>query len=210
LQLENDIKVVGVSRTRGELMNILKEAEVDHILLDINLNSNDNFNRSGIEIAMEIKQLYPKTKIMIVSSIDEAEIVTHALTIGRADNYVLKSCYQDVAQTIRDGHSNRNNIHYSCARTLLEALTIKTEKELHDKINNKQKEILALIDEGLSRKDIANLLFTSEQVISNEIFKIAKILRSKTPYFEMFRIKKVNIRELLELAKRLKILKTGS
>lgn len=203
---EKEIHITDAVGSRDELMSTLVSSETDLLLLDINLNPNDNFNRSGIEIAMEVKQQYPGMKIIILSSIDETEIVTHAMTFGGADNYVLKSCYQDIAQAIQDVYRNRNHIHYSTAGKLIEALTSKTEKELHEKINSKQKEILRLFDEGFDRKEIAKKLFTCEQVISNEIFKISKILKGKTPYFEMLRIKKVNVKELVEVAKKLKIL----
>lgn len=200
------IHVVGSVGTKTELLELLSTAEVDILLLDINLDSADGANRSGIEASIEIKTLFPDLKIIVISCLDDEQTMMHAMTYGGAVNYIVKGHYLDLPQAIKDTYENKPTIHYSSAPQLIRTLTAAAEKELIARITDKQREILLLFDRGLRRKEIAEKLFTSEQVISNEIFKLSKALKGKLPYLEMLRLKKVDVKELIEISRRLKII----
>ena len=79
-------------------------------------------------------------------------------------------------------------------------------EELRRKLTPLQKEILRLLQEGKSRREIADYLFYNEQSVNNELCKITKLIKGRFPYLEWLRIKKHNWQHLLEMTEQLRLL----
>lgn len=205
---EPDLAVVGSAVGKHSLMAAMSSTAIDVLLLDLNLADK---NMEGLEIALELRALANEKngslpKIIVLSSLEEEDVVSHTLGFGRVANYITKEHLDDIPAAVRDAHAGRPSIHHSAARKVLRALSVQQEVDLRKRITPKQIQILRLQDEGYSRKEISDMLFYSEYTINNELCKVSSVLKGKFPYLEWLRLKKHNSKEILQLAKQLGIL----
>lgn len=203
LSRQEDLRVVGSASYKHQLISAIDTIPMDVLVLDINLSGT---NYDGLEAAIEIKSKQPELQIIVLSSLDGEDVMLHAVSYGRVTNYITKEHYRDLPEAIRMAHLRQSGLHHSSAGKLLSQLSHKENEELKRKITPKQIEILQLLDQGYSRKDIAEKLFYNEQSINNELCKISNVVKGKFPYLEWLRLKKHNTIHILELAKQLGIL----
>ncbi|WP_217596790.1 response regulator transcription factor [Cohnella sp. GbtcB17] len=208
LAREPGLAVVGSADGKEALLAALDSVPFDVLLLDLNLADK---NMEGLEIALELRNGRIEAggvppRIIVLTSMDEDEIVAHTLGFGHVANYITKEFADDIPAAVRDAYYGRSGIHHSAARKVLKTLGEQQERELRKKITPKQVAILRLQYAGYSRKQISDMLFYSEYTINNELCKISSVLKGKFPYLEWLRLKKHNSREILQLAKLLHII----
>jgi DNA-binding NarL/FixJ family response regulator len=200
---EPDITVIGITTSKTELLDFLKLTKVDVLLLDMNLSGDD---QGGLDAALEIQWLGLDIKIIVLSSFDEDQIISDAMTFGRVCNYIIKEHYRDISGAIREAYVNQSGIHHSSAHHLLQQLISSQEEKLKSSVTKLQIQILQLLSEGEDRKQIAEQLFYTDQTIKNEIFKVSKLLKGKLPYLERLGLKRQNTKVIVDLARRLRII----
>lgn len=201
LEQEPDIAVIGHAASKETLYAALEGASVDVLLLDLNLADDNSYD--GIEISIDLHHKRPEIKTIVLSSWDDEELVEHAFVYGRVANYVTKMHAQEIADAIRDAMSNRAGIHHSTSHKLLNRVIAANRHELRRRMTPKQLQILTLLEQGHTRKQIAETMFYSEQNINQEICKVSRLLKGKFPYLAFFRLRKHNYRHLVQLAKQL-------
>ncbi|WP_241158384.1 response regulator transcription factor [Cohnella candidum] len=197
---ESDFKVVGTAVNRETLMQASGSTPFDLLLLDLNLAGK---NMEGLEIALDFRNRFPDLKVIVLSSIEDEEIVSHMLGFGGVANYITKDYLEDIPSAVRAAFQGRSGIHHSAAPKVLSALSARQDQELKTKITSKQIQILRLLDAGYNRREISDMLFYSEYTINNELCKVSSALKGKFPYLEWLRLKKHNSKEILQLAKQL-------
>lgn len=203
LSREPDLSISGSAANKHQLLKAVEEAPIDILLLDINLTGN---NYDGLEIAYELRSKAPDLKIIVLSSLDEEVVVTHAIAYGRVSNYITKEHYRDIPDSIRGIAAGKGNLHHSSAGTLMRRVSSSYEEELKRKLTTLQKEILRFLQQGKSSSEIAELLYYNEQSVNNELCKITKLIKGRFPYLEWLRIKKHNRQQLLEMTIQLRLL----
>lgn len=174
IEESDDMKVVAETGDGLELLNLLKNINPHMIILDISMP-----NLRGIEAAHEIKMVYPEIKIVILTMHKKKEYLYHALSAG-ADGYLLK---EDTGEELLTAITKirRGDIYLS--PILSEELTEELirfyrngRKPLDDPLTTREKEILKLIAEEKSSKEIANLLFISVRTVGHHRASIMKKL----------------------------------
>jgi DNA-binding NarL/FixJ family response regulator len=200
---EPDIEIVASSESKAQLKELLQTTAIDVLLLDMNLSGD---YQGGLDAAIETQWLGLDIKIIILSSFNLEEIVLQAITFGRVLNYITKEHYRDIPEAIRQAHANKSGIHHSSAHKLINQLIDRQELELKSQITKLQLQILQLLGEGYDRSQIGEKLFYTEQSIKNEIFKVAKLFKGRFPYLEWLRLKKQNTNEIVDFAKKMKII----
>lgn len=174
LELEEDITVIAQSGDGEETVKKALEYNPDVILLDINMPS-----MNGIEVLRRLKDLGTMSKIIMLTIHEDREYLFETMKIG-ADGYVLKDSDADsLIKAIRDVNMGKTYIQPSIASMLVEGLEEKDSNKELDKIRQLTKreyEVLSLIAEGLSNKDIADKLFISEKTVKNHVSSIFKKL----------------------------------
>ncbi|AFH65916.1 response regulator transcription factor [Paenibacillus caseinilyticus] len=198
-----DIEVTGTASRKPELIQAVGTVPMDVLLLDLNL-SDENYD--GIEAAIEIKAMRPDLQIIVLSSLDQEEVMTHAVAYGRVTNYITKEHYADVPSAIRSAAAGRSGLHHSSAGVLMNRLVQSHQFELKKKITPVQLQIMQMLDQGYSRREIAEKLYYNEQSVNNELCKASRTIKGKFPYLEWLRLKKHNTKHLVELAKQLGLL----
>jgi DNA-binding NarL/FixJ family response regulator len=141
----------------------LKNNTCDLVLLDYILPA-----LNGAAFTREIKRLYPETKIICFSIYDDQEHITNMFDNG-ADGYLLKNTDRlEVELAIGSVMNGRHYFSKDIAVNIIESTIKKTEctcNEKFKKLNLREKEILKLLYEEYSSKEIAGKLFISERTI---------------------------------------------
>ncbi len=147
------------------------------VLLDISMPG-----LRGIEAVREVKISFPYIKVLILTMHKKKEYIRHAFSAG-ADGYLLKEASGDelfdAISTIRKGENYVSNAFSK--ELIFELLQLyrtggKLEAEV---LTTREKEVLKLIAEGKSSKEIADLLFISIYTVNNHRAKIIKKLGLK-------------------------------
>ena len=173
-----DIQVVQEVGDSNHLLEALKAQAADLVILDISIPQ-----ISGIEAAKEIKKTYPHLKILFLTMHKKREYLNDALSAG-ADGYLLK---EDAAKELDSAIAliRRGGIYVSPLLTgELADLYVKSRREVSpasslEPLSPREIEILTLIAEGKSSKEIAQVLFLSFRTVQNHRTRIMKKLNLK-------------------------------
>jgi len=178
-----DMEVVGEVGDGLELLIMLKKILTDMIILDISMP-----NLRGIEATREIKNIHPDIKILILSMHKSKEYLYQAISAG-AEGYLLKDDSDRELFSAIDTIRN-NNIYLSpnLAKNLTHDFieTCRGNKPVDDPLTAREKQVLKLIAEGNTCKNISNLLYISIRTAQHHRASI---------------LKKLNIKKMPELVK---------
>ncbi|WPX08585.1 response regulator transcription factor [Anaerocellum danielii] len=165
LELEG-FDVVGVARNAKQAYEICASEKPDVVLMDIRMPVED-----GISGTKNIKSEFPEIKVIILTTFKDDEFIRGAISYG-ADGYVLKSSSADhLIESIRAVLQDKFVLDKEIAQTLPRFLNkedVKTDFEKYN-LTEREKEIIKLVAEGFSNKEIAKKLFLTEGTVRNYI-----------------------------------------
>jgi len=170
--LETDIKVVGEA-VNGEIaIDLARRTLPDVILMDIRMPKLD-----GIKATQTIKSEMPNVAIVILTIYDDDSSVFQAIKAG-AMGYILKdSPIDDALAAVRAAYRGEGIMHPAiAARVMKEFARVqnerKTDMEVFADLTDREREILKLVANAKSNKEIAEELFISEKTVKNHISNI--------------------------------------
>lgn len=175
LSTHDDIQVVGVAGDGFEVLDILKRKKVDVILMDIRMPRMD-----GVYCTKAVKEQYPETKIIILTTFDDDDFVFSALRYG-ASGYLLKGVgmeelYQAIL-TVDNGGAMINpdiatKVFSMFSRMSQNNYSIQVDETSLDDISKPEWRVIQQVGFGLSNKEIAQKLFLSEGTVRNYLSSI--------------------------------------
>ena len=178
---EPDIEVVGEASNGREALERLSDLEPDVVLMDISMPG-----LNGIEATRQIQQHHPETKVVVLSMHANEEYVFQVLQAG-ASGYVLKqSDSMEVLTAIRAAVAGGSFLSPPISRTVIDDYVRRAEARGHggepDLLTSREREVLQLLAEGRSNREIAEELSISIKTVethrSNMMTKLD--LSSKT------------------------------
>ena len=176
--------VMGEAGDGLELMSLLRKSTPELVILDLSMP-----RLRGLEATKEIKALYPSTKVLILTMHRNKEYLMQALA-AKADGYLLKedTDTQLIAaiETIRNGKIFLSPLLSEDMTSDLIGYVHRGGKHPSETLSNREKEVLTLLAEGKSSKEIAELLFISPRTVEHHRSRINK---------------KLNIQNIVELVK---------
>ncbi len=165
LELDKEIKVVGEAGNGGEAVTKAVSLSPDVIIMDLKMPGMD-----GIAASRKIKQEKPETNILILTLYGE-DFVRQAIEAG-VSGYLLKDSECDaIAKAIHQVHDGLSPIAPSLTRGLVKELA-KLSENSRALLTTRQTEVLKLIAEGMSGKDIGQNLYISTSTVKREIRNI--------------------------------------
>jgi len=170
LSLEDDIEVVGQASHGREAIALAQQLQPDVILMDVRMPICD-----GVIATREIHQQYSWMRILILTTFDEDEYIWQSLQAG-ALGYLLKSTpSEQVAAAVRSVYQGNSLLSSTIASKIFAQLGPPTStKKVNSQIllNDRELEVLKLLGQGNSNREIARLLHLSEGTVKNYISRI--------------------------------------
>ncbi len=168
LAVEPGIEVVGEAGDGVEGTALAESAAPDVVLLDVRMPK-----RSGIEACLAIKESVPSAKIIMLTVSDEEADLYEAVKSG-ASGYLLKdSSIEEVAQAVRVVADGQSLISPSMAIKLIDEFKEMSKPEKTSgpglRLTERELDVLRLVAQGHSNKEIAARLFISENTVKNHV-----------------------------------------
>ncbi len=167
LEAEEDVTVVGVGNDGREAVQLYEDRKPDVLLMDIRMKE-----MSGLEAAKQILGRAPKAKILLLTTFSDDEYIVKALKYG-VKGYLLKQDYHSILPALQAVHLGQSVFGTEIMAKLPELLK---EKKSFDwsafDIGEKELQVISLVAEGFSNKEIAERLFLSEGTVRNYMSQI--------------------------------------
>jgi DNA-binding NarL/FixJ family response regulator len=172
LSADPEITIVGTGNSGKEGVDLYHRLQPDVLLMDIRMEV-----MSGLEAGEQILSRYPEARILYLTTFLDDEYIIKALHIG-AKGYMLKQNYESILPALKAVYAGQNVYGNEIIHKLPQLMNRVAEHRILGDygITEKEIEIITRIADGLSNKEIAELLFLSEGTVRNNISTILEKL----------------------------------
>ena len=174
---DNRFDVIGEAGNGREGLEMAKQLKPDLVLVDISLP-----DKSGIELMREIQACQSKAQVVVVSMHSKIDYITEAFRVG-AKGYIIKESATDrLLQGLEMVGRGEYFLDCSLSQKVLQKLIESPEEEAkitdvaYGTLTSREQEVLRLLAEGLSTKEISDKLFISPKTAENHRANIMKKL----------------------------------
>ena len=171
LEQESDFEIVGEANDGNEAVQMVSQLKPDIVIMDVAMPK-----LSGIEATKQIKEILPATIILVLTGYDYDEYIFSMLEAGAA-GYLLKDVSGDeLIRAVRAVYAGEPTMHPTVIRKVMQRFktpiaelpTVKPEHILSER----EMEVLKVVAQGLSNKDIGKKLFISERTVQAHVRSI--------------------------------------
>lgn len=167
LGTEDDLEVVGEASDGQAALEVVGDHRPDVVLLDLRLPK-----LSGLDVLRHLKKTMPEVRVVVLTVHDEQTYVAEAVLAG-ADGYLLKTVtHTELTDAIRRVTRGEAALHPAIARTVLTELTQIASREGGSELSTRELDVLVLLAQGLSNKDIASRLSLGVETVKTHISNI--------------------------------------
>ncbi|MEU5095631.1 response regulator transcription factor [Streptomyces sp. NPDC020996] len=168
---EPDISVVGEAATAEQALVRVPALRPDVAVLDVRLPDGD-----GVSVCRELRSRMPELSCLMLTSFDDEEALLDSIMAG-ASGYVLKQIQgSDLVSAVRTVASGQSLLDPSATTRLMARLRHDQQHEEEPDtlpgLTDREREILALIGEGLTNRQIGQRLFLAEKTVKNHISRL--------------------------------------
>ncbi|MBB5118321.1 LuxR family transcriptional regulator [Streptomyces eurocidicus] len=167
LEVQDDIEVVGEAADGAEGVERAEELRPDVVLMDVKMPGTD-----GIEALRRLRELANPARVLVVTSFTEQRTVIPALRAGAA-GYVYKDVDPEaLAGAIRSVHAGHVLLQPEVAGALLSQDEAGGGNGRGNALTEREREVLVLIADGRSNREIARALVLSEKTVKTHVSNI--------------------------------------
>ncbi|MFJ6075351.1 response regulator [Streptomyces sp. NPDC093065] len=167
LEVQDDIEVVGEAADGAEGVDRAQELKPDVILMDVKMPGMD-----GVDALRRLRELDNHARVLVVTSFTEQRTVVPALRAGAA-GYVYKDVDPDaLAGAIRSVHAGHILLQPEVAGALLSQEESSSGPGRAGSLTDREREVLGLIADGRSNREIARALVLSEKTVKTHVSNI--------------------------------------
>ena len=164
LGTEPDLDVVGEAGTASEALELLPRVTPDVAMLDVRLPDGD-----GVEVCRQIRSTHPEIACLMLTSFADDEAIRAAVLAGAA-GYVLKEVRGcDLVEGIRTVAAGGSLMDQVATERVVAELHRRDRQDELRHLTGREREILELIAEGLTNRQIGERLFLAEKTVKNYV-----------------------------------------
>jgi len=177
-----DICLLGEANSAEKCLKLCEKMMPDVILMDIFLPEMD-----GIKATAQILKKWPHVKIIMLTSFVNSELIQNALKAGASGYFLKNASGKSIIKGIRDACEGKVTFSPEASRIMVEEIKDPLAKRFQ--LTRQEKNILNLMVEGLSNKDIAKRLYLSTSTvqfhITNILSKLGVTKRTEAVYLAL-------------------------
>jgi len=169
LASQPDFEVIGEAKSGTEAVNLAIKLVPDVVLMDLVMAKMD-----GVEATRQVKNVSPRTKIVVLTSYHQDEYIFPALQAG-AISYILKDVkMEELAEALRRAAQGEATLHPRVASRVIQELHGANREELnpYTELTDREMEVLKLIAQGQSNSEIAESLVISVNTVKGHVSNI--------------------------------------
>jgi two-component system invasion response regulator UvrY len=170
-----DILVGGEAATAPDVLRLVRDERWDVVVLDINLQG-DN----GLEILAEIQRDKPELPVLILTVYSEEQYAVRAVRAGAAGFLTKESAPDKLIEAVRKVAGGGRYVTAALAERLASIVAAKHDGAPHERLSNREFEILKLIASGKTVSEIARALSLSVKTVSTHRTRILAKMSAKT------------------------------
>ena len=161
INAEHDLEVVAEAADGAEAVKRALAGDIDLAILDVSMP-----RMTGLQAARELSRMRPELRLLILSMYDNEQFLFEALKAG-ASGYVLKSgADDDIVEACRAAMRGQSFLYPSAVSALVRDFLGRADKDGgYDPLTPRELEVLKLIAEGRSSREIADLLVVSIKTV---------------------------------------------
>lgn len=164
LDEDPDLVVVGQAGDASSALDIIEETRPDVVLMDVGLPG-----VSGLELTVRVKRIVPDIRVLVLTMYEREDYLFEALQAG-ASGYVLKGAdIQDLLTAVHTVARGETYVYQALTGKLvadyLSRIEDGADRKDYDGLSTREREVLALIAEGLTTSQIADRLYLSPHTV---------------------------------------------
>jgi DNA-binding NarL/FixJ family response regulator len=156
LRGSDDVEVVGEASDGREAIDRCQRLRPDVVLMDVAMPG-----LGGLEATLELRRLMPEVRVLVLTQYDDREYVARFLKAGVAGYVLKKAAGSELVAAIRSAHRGGLVLDPEIARDAVDLSRPPAEsaaEDPYDTLTEREKQVLKLVAEGSSSKDVAQVL----------------------------------------------------
>lgn len=160
LALAADIEVVGEAANGREALEKVRELAPDVVLMDLAMPV-----MGGLDATRRIRREFPGTRVLALTQYDDSEYVVPVIEAGARGFITKMAAFSELALAINTVYNGDSFLSPSAAAALVDDCQLKStvegEKDLYHRLTDREREVLKLVAEGHTAREIADMLVIS-------------------------------------------------
>jgi DNA-binding NarL/FixJ family response regulator len=175
LALVADIKVVGEAANGKEALEKVKKLAPDVVLMDLAMPI-----MSGLEATRRIRKRFPRTKVLALTQYEDREYIVPTIEAGARGFISKMAAFSELASAIQAVYQGGSFLSPMAAAAVVEEcqqkVAIEGEKDSYQHLTDRERELLKLVAEGYTAKEIADMLVISLRTVETHKTNLMKKL----------------------------------
>jgi two-component system response regulator DevR len=169
LDTDGEIEVVGQAGTAAEALERVGALEPDVILLDLGLPDGN-----GLDLIGRFAQHAPNARVMIVTASENIELLASAMAAGAVGYLTKRATARELCDAVVTVHGGGTVIDTTLAGQLFRGGAKTGATDLRPMLTERERQVVNLVGEGLTDKEIAEALYVSPRTVQNQLTSVRR------------------------------------